>query len=246
MKSLALTQARHSLAQRSSDSRKSSNERFFKSARGQYGFGDRFLGVTVPETRQVARHFSHLVFADLKLLLKSKWHEERLLALMVLSTQFERGEALQQKQVFDFLLKHLDRVNNWDLVDTAAPSIVGPWTHHTKQERRLVKWAASSKLWERRVAMVSTLAWIRRGDCGVTFRIARLLLGDSEDLIHKASGWMLREAGKKNPKLLLAFLDKYAVMMPRTMLRYSLERLSPSLRKHYMSLDSKVLRKGSK
>lgn len=162
-------------------------------------------------------------------------HEERLLALIILVRQFQQGDAKSQEEIFRYYLAHTTQVNNWDLVDTSAHHIVGAYLYE-KDRAILLELATSTNLWERRIAMVATLYFIRKGEGETTFTLAQKLLRDSHDLIHKATGWMLREAGKQNKAALCAFLDKHACQMPRTMLRYALEKFEPLVRRHYMDL----------
>ncbi|HEY3057007.1 MAG TPA: DNA alkylation repair protein [Thermoanaerobaculia bacterium] len=206
---------------------------FFKTGPGDYGEGDRFLGVTVPQLRQVACEFRSASPAQLEKLLHSPWHEDRLLALLIATEQYARADSRERAALFRFYLDNLESVNNWDLVDLSAPQIVG--AHLRKKSRSLLKKLARSKsIWERRIAIVSTLHFIRFGEIAETFRIAKLLLHDEHDLIHKASGWMLREAGKRDRAALEKFLDDHLTSMPRTMLRYAIERFPERLRRRYL------------
>ncbi len=209
--------------------------RFFKTAPGQYGYGDIFLGISVPVQRHIAKQYLDLSFADLQILLNSPIHEHRFVALVILVHQYEKGDNITRKKVYEFYLRNTHRINNWDLVDVSAPRIVGAQCVASSTQP-LYKLAVSKSLWERRIAMVATLACIRAGIYKPTHDIAVLLLSDKEDLMHKACGWMLREMGKRNEKALRAFLDTYASRMPRTMLRYSIERLSQPLKKKYMAI----------
>ncbi len=208
--------------------------RFFKTGKGQYGEGDVFLGVTVPTIRLIVKKYRDLSFPDLKLLLKSKWHEARLLGLLILVDQYESADEKMKNKACYFYLKNLHRVNNWDLVDSSAYKILGEFLF-TRSRTILYDMALSNNLWVQRVAIVSTLAFIRRCDYSDTFRLAKMLLGHPHDLIHKATGWMLREVGKKDEKKLKSFLIKHAKHMPRTMLRYAIERLLPEERKNFLS-----------
>jgi 3-methyladenine DNA glycosylase AlkD len=203
---------------------------FFKSGPGQYGEGDRFLGITVPAQRKVAREFAELPLEGIAELLASGVHEERLTGLIILTRRYETGDEACKKACFDFYLANLAGVNNWDLVDSSAHQIVG--SHLLERERKLLYRLAKSKnLWERRVAMIATYAFILEGESAETFAIAELLLDDDHDLIHKAVGWMLREVGKRvSPDELRRFLKKNAARMPRTALRYAIERFSPEER----------------
>lgn len=197
--------------------------RFFKSGKGEYGEGDKFLGVTVPRLRIAAKQFQDLSINQIKELLASSFHEERLVALLILVRQYQRGDELVRQKIFDFYLSQTKRINNWDLVDTSAYHIVG--THLLNSDWSLLKKLAKSKsLWERRISMVATLAFIRKGNLKPTFEIAKLLLQDEHDLMHKAVGWMLREAGKKDAKQLSQFFKTNMAKMPRTALRYAIEK----------------------
>jgi 3-methyladenine DNA glycosylase AlkD len=203
---------------------------FFKTGKGEYGEGDKFIGLTVPVQRAIAKKFRHLELRDIEKLLNSSIHEHRSTGLMILVAQYEAGDAATQQRVFDFYLRHTGRINNWDLVDGSAPYIVGK--HLLARPRRvLYRLANSSDLWERRIAMVATAAFIRKGDLKDTFGIATQLLADKHDLIHKAIGWMLREAGKKSQTQMIAFLKRNYSRMPRTALRYAIERLPEARRK---------------
>lgn len=201
--------------------------RFFKAGPGEYGEGDRFIGVTVPNARAVAKQFAAAPPGILAQLLRSPIHEERLCALLILVAQYERAEKRkaepEKERLFLFYLANRKGVNNWYLVDLSAPRIVGAWLSE-RDKSLLDEFARSPNLWERRIAIVSTLYFIRRDDFGPTLRIAALLVNDREDLIHKASGWMLRELGKRNEEVLLRFLREHYADLPRTTLRYAIER----------------------
>jgi len=204
--------------------------RFFKTGDGEYGEGDKFIGLTVPAQRAIAKKYRHLKLDDIGKLLASRIHEYRFTALLILVVQYKAGDSATKQRVFDFYLDHTRCINNWDLVDTSAPGIVGE--HLILRPRRvLYRLAKSSELWERRIAMVATAAFIRRGDLKDTFAIATRLLGDKHDLIHKAIGWMLREAGKQSRTEMIDFLQRNYSRMPRTALRYAIERLPESQRK---------------
>lgn len=207
--------------------------RFFKCGPGQYGEGDAFLGINVPTLRTLSKEFTPAPVADLIVLLQSRWHEARLLALMILVRKYER-ETEVRDEIYRRYLANTPRINNWDLVDASAPNIVG--AHLLEGHRApLYALARSESLWERRIAIVATQHFIRHDDFDDTLRIAEILLDDRHDLIHKASGWMLREAGKRDRALLERFLRKHAKRMPRTMLRYAIERFPPKLRAQYMA-----------
>ena len=208
-------------------------QRFFKTGPGEYGEGDRFIGVKVPGLRAVCRDCRGVSFDVVCEVLHSKIHEERLLALLILVDLFERGDEATQKRVYDTYLTDTAFINNWDLVDASAAQIVGGWLH-TRSRSPLVRLAKSRSLWERRIAMVATFYYIRRGEFADTFRIADLLLKDDHDLIHKAVGWMLREVGKRDGAALRAFLAGRYETMPRTMLRYAIEKFGEAERRRYL------------
>ncbi len=207
------------------------SSRFFKTGKLEYGEGDFFLGVTVPDSRKIAKKYASISLTDVQELLSSRIHEERLTALLILSQKYKTNK----KEIVDFYLKNLLYVNNWDLVDTSAYKLLGDYllTQHRSVLYELVR---SANVWERRIAIVSTFAFIRVGDFSDTVRICELLLGDKHDLIQKACGWMLREVGKKDEGTLIRFLDKNYRWMPRTMLRYAVERLGDDKKLHYMKL----------
>lgn len=208
--------------------------RFFKTGPGQYGEGDRFIGVKVPTNRKVAKEFKNLPLAEIECLLHSEIHEERLLALVILVSRFEKGDDATQNQIYDLYLANTAYINNWDLVDLSAPQIVGGYLQD-RSRKPLNRLAKSASLWERRISILATFYFIREGDFADTIRIAEKLLGDNEDLIHKAVGWMLREVGKRDVVVLEEFLGKHCRVMPRTMLRYAIERLPEGKRRKYMA-----------
>ncbi len=219
--------------------RATTNAWFFKSGPGQYGEGDIFIGVTVPASRAVAKNFYALGLEELSVLLHSKIHEDRLTALHILVHQFETGTAAAQKKIYQFYLSHTARINNWDLVDSSAGYIVGAYLYMKgKWQDTLKKLAQSKSLWERRIAIVATSYFIKQEEYESTLAIATMLLPDTHDLIQKASGWMLREMGKKDEDVLCGFLDMHAATMPRTTLRYAIERLTHTQKKHYMQQKS--------
>lgn len=210
--------------------------RFFKTKKGEYGEGDKLLGLKVPMLRQAVRlYWRNLTLADVDQLLLSPYHELRLTGLLILVKKYEKGTDQDKKSIYDFYLAHLPCINNWDLVDLSAPNIVGDYLC-THPRTILYKFAKSNNLWHRRVAILATSAFIRHDDFADTLAISAVLLHDPHDLIHKAVGWMLREVGKRDLQTLLSFLDAHASVMPRIMLRYSIEKLSPSKRRHYLTL----------
>jgi len=208
--------------------------RFFKCGPGQYGEGDAFLGIMVPTLRKLSREFTPISVDEAFALLQSKWHEARILALMILVRKYERGDEQARQEIYRRYLASTSRINNWDLVDVSAPAIVGAYLLD-RDRAPLFALAKSSSLWERRTAVISTQHFIRHGDVDDTLRIAEVLLDDGHDLIHKATGWMLREVGKRDQKVLERFLRKHARHMPRTMLRYAIERFPEELRRRYVT-----------
>jgi 3-methyladenine DNA glycosylase AlkD len=206
---------------------------FFKTGPGEYGEGDHFLGLRVPALRALTKKYRDLAYTDALELLKSAWHEERVLALMLLVDRYQRGDDREKERIHRAYLKNTRRINNWDLVDASAAQIVG--AHLTASNvKLLVDLAKSKSLWERRIAIVATYHFIRRDEFRPTLGIAELLLNDSHDLIHKAVGWMLREVGKRDRAVLDSFLLKHYARMPRTMLRYAIERHPEKQRKAYL------------
>lgn len=208
-------------------------KRFFKTGKGEYGYGDRFIGVMVPQQRLLAKQFRELPLTEVAKLLASRVHEHRLTGLLILTYAYARADQAGRKSVFDFFVRHRRSVNNWDLVDVATPSIMGDYLLD-KPKTILYRWAKSKNMWERRMALLATFSSIRTGDFHDAFRIVRLLLDDPHDLIHKASGWMLREIGKRDERALKKFLDRHAGNMPRTTLRYAIERLPEAVRRRYL------------
>ena len=206
---------------------------FFKTGKGEYGEGDVFAGLKVPTQRKIAREFKDLSLADLKELLHSKIHEERLISLLILVNNYERGDEKEKKSIYTFYIKNRMGINNWDLVDLSAPKIVGKYLFD-KDKSILFKFASSKNLWERRIAILSTYEFIRNHQYDTTLKIAKILFEDEHDLIHKAVGWMLREIGKKDLKVEEIFLKKHYKKMPRTMLRYAIEKFPEIKRKKYL------------
>ena len=207
--------------------------RFFKTGKGEYGEGDKFRGITLPQLHLLARKARGLSLDNTLKLLRSSWHEDRTLALMVLVDAHHRGSLAERRAIHRAYLANTQYVNNWDLVDGSAPELVGQYVG--KDDTRLIERLAKSKLlWDRRIAMVATHHSTRRGDLAPALLIAERLLGDTHDLMHKAIGWMLREVGKQSPDTLRAFLAKHAATMPRTALRYSIERFTPAERRRWM------------
>ncbi|NTU46713.1 DNA alkylation repair protein [Candidatus Roizmanbacteria bacterium] len=209
-------------------------QRFFKTGKGQYGEGDIFLGIVVPEQRKVSKLFSTITLEDIHHLLISPIHEYRLTALFILILQYQKADEHIKKNIFDFYLKHTAYVNNWDLVDLSAPNIVGDYLL-MKDHSLLYILAQSENIWEKRIAILATYTFIRSGQYEDTLRISELLLQDKHDLIHKAVGWMLRELGKRDQKIEEEFLKKQYRTMPRTMLRYAIEKFDRETQLFYLA-----------
>jgi 3-methyladenine DNA glycosylase AlkD len=207
--------------------------RFFKTGRGEYGEGDVFLGIPVPQQRRIAKKYPELLLNDLHELLSGKIHEERLVALLILITKYKKADNTDRQAVVDFYLKNIRRINNWDLVDISAGNILGDYLLD-KDRTLLSHLAGADNLWERRIAIMATFAFIRRNEFRDALHISELLLEDTHDLIHKAVGWMLREIGKRDRETEDRFLRKHYRNMPRTMLRYAIERFDEKTRNAYL------------
>ncbi len=208
-------------------------QRYFRTGPGEYGAGDQFIGLTVPQSRIIAKKFAGLSLADLGSNLKSKIHEERLIALLILVAQFQKADAQTQKKIFDLYLRSTKYINNWDLVDLSAHRIVGVYLLD-RPKSLLFQLVRSPSLWERRIAILATFQFIAHGQFDASLSLAKILLADKHDLIHKAVGWMLREIGKRDEHVLLKFLNQNYKKMPRTTLRYAIERLNPKQKTFYM------------
>jgi 3-methyladenine DNA glycosylase AlkD len=209
--------------------------RYFKTGPGEYGEGDRFLGLTMPQVRSVVRQARTLPLAEVARLLESPWHEDRTVALLILVWQFQHGTPAARDAIFNLYLRQRRRINNWDLVDLSAAQILGPYLD-TAKGRRVRRLLSSSSVWDRRMAVIATAWSTRERRYAATFEAVETLMTDRHDLIHKACGWMLREVGKRDQAAEERFLDRHAAVMPRTMLRYAVERFSPARRRHYLRL----------
>ena len=207
--------------------------RFFKTGKGEYGEGDVFLGLTVPEQRKLAQKYVDLKFNDIKELLHSKYHEHRLTGLLILVYKYEKASDKEKQKIIDFYLKHKHRGNNWDLIDCVAYKLLGKHIID-KDKSILYELAKSESIWDKRIAIITTFEFIRNKRFDDTIKISEILLNDKHDLIQKAVGWMLREMGKRDGRELIKFLDKHYRKMPRTMLRYAVERLSKEKKDFYM------------
>jgi 3-methyladenine DNA glycosylase AlkD len=227
-----LQEIKHSLQQHASKEVAASKGRFFKTGKGEYGEGTNFIGITTPALRAMSKTYRDADVAVIETLLCSKIHEEKMLALFIMCLQFSKDKN-KQSALYELYIKHLKHINNWDLVDCSAPTIVGKHLYG-KDTSQLITWAQSKVMWKRRIAIIATQTFIRKESFDDTFKIAELLLDDKEDLIHKAVGWMLREVGDQDVKVLEIFLDKHKHTMPRTMLRYAIEKFPESKRKAYL------------
>ena len=237
-----LDQIKRDLLQLGDPNRAKKLSGFFKTGKGQYGEGDLFLGIPVPEQRKVAKKYVDLSLNDLQELLNSKIHEHRFTALVILISKYRKAEKSGKEEVFSFYLKNTENINNWDLVDLSAPKIVGEYLVN-KDKSILYKLAKSNSLWERRISILSTFKFIDTNDFEDALNISELLLHDNHDLIHKAVGWALREIGKRDQNVEERFLTKYCVQMPRTMLRYAIEKFDEEKRKFYLT-QKKITKKG--
>ncbi len=228
-----LTSLQHHLSSLATPVDAANLQRFFKTAPGEYGAGDQFRGIRVPALRQLVRQFPNLSLPEVETLLHSPWHEDRLLALLMLVHQYPKADAPKQADIFALYLRNLPHINNWDLVDSSAEHIIG--AHLLAQDRALLtQLVTSTNLWERRIAVMATFHFIKRGDFADTLTLAERLLTDREDLIHKAVGWMLREIGKRDLSAEETFLQAHYRQMPRTMLRYAIEKFPEVRRLQYL------------
>lgn len=229
-----LTQLKKELNRIADPNRARGESRYFKTGRGEYGEGDLFLGIKTSEERKLAKKYSEMSFEGVKYLISSKFHDYRSIALIILINKYKKADEQLKKKIFNFYLANTKHINNWDLVDISADHIIGDYLLD-KNRSVLYKLAKSKSLWERRISVLATFRFIKENDFKDSLKIAEILLNDEHDLIHKAVGWMLREVGKKDQKVEEKFLDKYHKVMPRTMLRYSIEKFSDSKRKYYMN-----------
>ena len=232
-----LDQIKSELSKLSDPCRARNSSRFFKTGKGQYGEGDLFIGITVPEQRKMAKKYVNLSLDDLQELLNSKIHEHRFIALVILISKYRKAEEPRKEEIFVFYLKNTKNVNNWDLVDLSAPRIVGNYLLDKKRSV-LYKLAKSNSLWERRISILSTFAFIDNNDFEDALNISGLLLHDKHDLIHKAVGWALREIGKRDQNVEEQFIAKHHLHMPRTMLRYAIEKFDEKKRKKYLTKNA--------
>ncbi len=210
--------------------------KFFKTKKGEYGEGDLFLGLTMPQQRILAKKYHAISLQELQELLQSKFHEHRMTALVILVNKYEKSNLENKEEIFNFYLKNTKNINNWDLVDVTCHKIIGDYLLDKKRSV-LYRLAKSNNLWEKRIAVVSTFRFIKENQFEDTLNISELLINNKHDLIHKAVGWMLREVGKKDQKIEENFLKKHYKEMPRTMLRYAIERFDKTKRDYYMAKD---------
>lgn len=230
---MTLQHIRQDLRSIASKERALSNARFFKTGKGEHGEGDEFLGITVPDIRSIAKKYSSVSLNDIKILLHSKIHEERLTALLILVEEYTKCPK-ERKNIVDFYCNNTQYINNWDLVDLSADKILGRYLFEQKDTTLLKALSQSQHLWERRIAVIATFYFVKQNHYTTTIDIATQLLQDKHDLIHKAVGWMLREVGKRDQIVLEKFLQQYAKTMPRTMLRYAIEKFPQEKRKSYL------------
>ncbi|GHS93733.1 DNA alkylation repair protein [Alphaproteobacteria bacterium] len=230
---MTLQTARETLYKLGDPSKAAHLSRFFKTAPGTYGAHDQFLGILVPHVRAIAKAYKDLPFEDCADFLQSSFNEERLLALLILRFQFEKAPPEQQQAIVDFYLRHSEAINNWNLVDLSAPYILGKYAVQSANSQLLLNLAPAANMWQRRIAIVSSYAFIRRKRYDITLSLAEIFLTDTQELMHKATGWMLREVGKREREALCAFLDQHAAHMPRKMLSYALEHFDKETRQFY-------------
>ena len=228
-----VTTVTNELQARSSAEKREIFPRFFKTGKGEYGEGDKFLGVTVPHVRAVAKQHKDLTLQEIKPLMESEWHEVRLCALLMMVEKSRKADEKLRKHLFDCYLSMTEHINNWDLVDLSCPTLVGEYLLDQSRER-LYRLAQSKLLWDNRIAIVSTIAFIRKGQLEDTYALCDIMMQHPHDLMHKACGWMLREAGKRNPQRLYDYVDRHRQGMPRTMLRYAIEKFAPEERANLM------------
>ena len=233
MESKRLIELRAALKKLADQQKKAGYMRFFKTAMGEYGFGDKFYGIRVPDQRNILKKYVTLSLEEIDLLLRSEYHEERFIALQILVHQFQKGADNAKCEIYNFYIDHTDCINNWDLVDSSAPQIVGAYLFK-KPRDLLVAFATDKNLWKKRISILATFYFIRKNDFGTTMQLSELLLNDDHDLIHKAVGWMLREVANRNMNIAREFLEKHCKVMPRTMLRYTVEKFPEELRREYM------------
>ncbi len=235
---MSLQELKKDLEKESNEKKANIHSRFFKTGKGEYGEGSIFLGITVPILRKIAKKYQDLSLEDLQVLLDDKIHTYRFVAIIILVEDYKKADRNKKKEIYEFYLKNSKNINNWDLVDVSASHIVGEHLYNQPRivaKKKLQHLALSEDLWERRIAIISTFYFIRQNRLGETYGISKMLLKDKHDLIHKACGWMLRELGKRNQKVLERFLDTYVHEMPRTMLRYSIEMFEEEKRKYYLN-----------
>ncbi|PIV00576.1 DNA alkylation repair protein [Candidatus Shapirobacteria bacterium CG03_land_8_20_14_0_80_39_12] len=211
-------------------------QRFFKTGKGEYGEGDIFLGLMTDKTRSIAKKYLSLDFSFISQLLASKIHEERVVAVIILTSRFRKADLVGKKEIYDFYFENISGINNWDLVDSSAPLIVGGYLYLSKESRDILyKMARSNSLWKKRIGIMATFYFVQEKDFSDALKIAEILVNDKEDLIQKAVGWMLREIGNRDQKIEEDFLKKYFKTMPRTMLRYAIEKFPEEKRKSYLN-----------
>jgi len=230
---MTITQLKKDLKSLANPKKAGTHQRFFKTGKGEYGEGDIFIGLSMPNLRNICKKYTDLSIKDLEELLQSKIHEHRMSALIILNKKFEKADIKDKEKIYKIYMRNYNYINNWDLVDISAPNIPGNWLLD-KDKRILYNFAKSKHLWKKRIAILSTLTFIKNNNFIDTLKISRILLHDKHDLTHKAVGWMLRELGKKDQTVEERFLKKYYKIMPRTMLRYAIERFEEDKRQKYL------------
>lgn len=230
---MLLSKIKRELKEKADPKRAKSSMRFFKTKKGDYGEGDFFIGVSTPDQRKIGREYHNLELKHVKQLLDSRIHDYRSVALFILINKYKKGEKKDKEKIFDFYLKNRKRINNWDLVDISSPHILGDYLLD-RDKSVLYRLAKSRSLWERRMSIIATYHFIKNNEFEDTLKISEILLNDNHDLIHKAVGWMLREVGSRSLEKEEAFLKKYYTKMPRTMLRYAIEKFPEKLRQEYL------------
>jgi 3-methyladenine DNA glycosylase AlkD len=234
---MSLTNLKKELLKNSNKEKANIYLRFFKTGKGEYGENDLFLGLTMPQIRSIIKNYYDLSLSDLEILLKSPFHEHRMSALLILVKKFEKSKDEKlKKQIFNIYMKNYNYINNWDLVDLSAPNIPGKYLLD-KDKKILFDFAKSNNLWKKRIAMLSCFTFIRNNEFDTALKISEILLNDEHDLIHKAVGWMLREIGKRDLAVEEKFLKKHCKTLPRTMLRYAIEKFDEDKRKAYLKCE---------
>ena len=235
---LTISSLKKDLRKHINEERKEFLPKFFRTGKSEYGEGDKFLGVVVPDIAKVANKYSDITKEDIRKLLNSPWHEERFCGWLVVLNNFNKSK--NKDEWYKFTIKNIKQLNNWDLVDKIAPNLIGKYLEN-KNSKQILEWSSNRSLWIRRIAILATWPKIKNNEFNLTLKIAKIYLSDSEDLIHKATGWMLREIGKRNEKVLLSFMNKNHKNMPRITVSYALERINKKKKQQYMIKSSRKI-----